>query len=150
MIKYVCIFLMAVQVQFTSTPIPTELQSPVTSCQPTELNEYDAEILVYLLPTSVMTRANGRKVGWELQSNPELNQKDFFVFYVYDLSAPDSGSPTIGYFAINKHTADVWDMSAERSVESEDLLAVQKILRRGHCVDETVLKTYASKKPETK
>jgi hypothetical protein len=97
-----------------------------------------------------MTRTNGRKVGWELQSNPGLNRKDFFVFYVYDLSAPDYASPTIGYFAINKHTAEVWDMSAEKSVQSEDLLAVQKILRRGHWVDENVLKTYTSRRPNTK
>src|SRR5580700_865019 len=103
MIKYVCIFLIAVQIQIASARIPGELQSSATSCQPTELKEYDAEILVYLLPTSVTTRTNGRKVGWELQSNPGLNQKDFFVFYLYDLSAPDYASPTIGYFAINKH-----------------------------------------------
>jgi hypothetical protein len=150
MIKYVCIFLMAVQVQFSSTPIPTESQSRAASCEPTEFTEYDAERLIYLLPASMTTRNNGRKVGWELQSNPELNEKDFFIFYVYDLSAPDSGSPTIGYFAINKHTAEVWDMSAGRSVQSEDLLAVQKILRRGHCVDESVLKTYSSRRPDTK
>jgi hypothetical protein len=39
MIKYVCIFLMAVQVQFSSTPIPTESQSRAASCEPTEFTE---------------------------------------------------------------------------------------------------------------
>jgi hypothetical protein len=122
MIKYLGIFLLAVQVQFTSTPVPAGLQSRATSCRAIELTEHDAEILVYLLPASV-TRNGGGKVDWELQPNPGLNQNYFSVFYVYDLSAPDSGSPTIGYFAINKHTAEVWNMSAEGSIQSEDLLA---------------------------
>jgi hypothetical protein len=113
------------------------------------LNEYDAEILMYLAPASVTVRNSGRKVAWELQSNAKLNQRDFYVFYLYDLSAPAESSPTIGYFSINKHTAEVWDMDGLQLVQSDDLLAVEKILRRGHCIDDAVLKSYTSKRPDT-
>jgi hypothetical protein len=147
-IKYVLVFLLLVQVTSAPRPAGKAPQSQPAPCQPSELNQYDAEILLYLLPASVTVRGNGKKVGWELQRNPVLNQKDFYVFYLYDLGAPDHGSPTIGYFAVNKHTAEVWHMDMEEFVESEDLLAVQRILRKGHCVDDTVLKTYSPRRPE--
>jgi hypothetical protein len=148
MIKYAFIFLLLTPPQLSPRQAAPNANTEPSSCLSTELNEYDAEILLYMLPASVTSRGNGRKIGWELQDGPKLNQKDFFSFYLYDVSAPANSSPTIGYFAINKHTGEVWDMSRAESVESEDLSAVQKILRRGHCVDEKILKAYASRRPD--
>ena len=147
MLKYICIFLWLIQVQPGSTPLTERQQRKTTPCQPSELSKYDAEILLCLLPASMTLRHNGRRVAWEEQTSSAKNQKDFYVFYVYDVSAPDNSSPTVGYFAINKHTAEVWDMGAVDFVQSNDLLAVQRIMRDSHCVDEKTLKTYTSLRP---
>jgi hypothetical protein len=119
-----------------------------SACRPSELTLSDAEILVYLLPESESVRKGGWDVGWELQTNPNLNQKDFFTFWVYNATRPSSGSVTIAYFAINKHTGDVWDTSVGQIVQSRDLSVIQKILRKGHCIDDSVIKTYGAQKPE--
>lgn len=140
--------LLMVQFGLVATPLVTNSQSSQRPCEPSELTVSDAEILVYLLPDSVATRDRGRKVGWELQTGVQLDQKDFFVFYVYDVTAPQDSSPTIGYFGVNKHTAEVWDMNREEFVQAKDLLAVQGILRKGHCIAEELLKTYSSKRPD--
>lgn len=147
MTKYICLLLLLTQVQSGASSKTKRRRPQPTPCHPSELSKYDAEILLYLLPASVTVRHNGRKVAWEEQTSSALNQKDFYVFYVYDLSAPDYGSPTIGYFAINKHTAEVWDMGAVDFVQSDDLLAIQRILRDSHCVDEKTLKAYSSRRP---
>ncbi len=124
--------------------------SPATaaSCRPSQLQEYEAEILIYLIPEATEARKNGEKVAWELQSSAKLNQNDFFVFYLYNAGAPESSSPTIGYFAVNKHTAEVWNMNAEEPLHSADLLSVGEIFRRGHCIDEQTVRLYSSAKPD--
>jgi hypothetical protein len=148
MIKLICILLLLAQIQ-SGTSFKTEAwRQPPTPCQPSELTKYDAEVLLYVLPASVNVRHAGGKEGWEEQTSSALNHRDFFVFYVYDLSTPDSASPTVGYFAINKHTAEVWDIGAKEFLQSEDLLAIQRILRHGHCVDDKTLKVYTSRRPE--
>jgi hypothetical protein len=124
----------------------TSRSSPSTGCQTTELAEYDAEMLLYLLPSSEAVRRAGGKVAWEIESG--TNQKDFYSFYVYDLKGSPYGSPTIGHFAVNKHTGEVWDAVTEEPVESEDLSAIERIIRKGHCIDDNVLKTYSSSKPD--
>ena len=126
------------------------LRAQAGPCQATELKEYEAEILLYLLPDSSAVRGKGNRVGWELQTNPVLNQADFYIFYLYDAHAPNYGSPTIGYFGVNKHTAEVRDMTSDEFIQSEDLLAVQKILRRGHCIDEQILKEYSPRLPDVR
>ena len=86
MTKYLFIFLLvalALQVNSDSISGAAGSQKQPLSCTATELNEYDAEILLYLLPASVTTRGKGRKVGWELQTSPQLNQEDFsFSMYM--------------------------------------------------------------------
>jgi len=116
-------------------------------CRASELTQSDAEILIYLLPQSAAVREKGNAVGWELQTNPRLNQKDFFNFYLYDVNAPDSGSPTVGYFSVNKHSAEVWDASSLVTVDSRDLREIQTILRKGHCVSGEIVKKFGDRRP---
>jgi hypothetical protein len=115
-------------------------------CQTTDLNQYDAEILLYVLPPSEAVRHAGGKVAWAIE--PATNQKDFYSFYVYDLKGSSYGSPTIGHFAVNKHTGEVWDAVTEEPVESEDLSAIERIIRKAHCIDENVLKSHPSSRPD--
>ena len=123
---------------------PTSAAAP---CSASLLAQSDAEILIYLLPQSAAAREKGNAVGWELQTNPRLNQKDFYNFYLYDLAAPTSGSPTIGYFSVNKHTAEIWDATNLEPVDSRDLREIQKILRKGHCIDDQVFKEFTDRRP---
>lgn len=102
-----------------------------------------------MLPASVAARSKGGTVRWELQTSPQLNQANFFVFYVYDVGAASSSSPTIGYFAVNKHTAEVWDMGVAGYVKNPDLLGVQQILRKGHCIADMEIKRYTSERPDS-
>lgn len=126
MTKYVCILVLLAQVESASIHTAARQQSKQTPCQSTELTKYDAEILLCLLPASMALRHKGRSVAWEEQTSSAMNRKDFYVFYVYDASASVNSSPTVGYFAINKHTAEVWNIGAVDFVQSDDLLAVQR------------------------
>ena len=54
-------------------------------------------------------------VGWELQTSPKLNQRDFYTYWVVNSKRPNvEGSVTVGYFSVNKHTAEVWDDNNEK------------------------------------
>lgn len=117
------------------------------ACRASALEMHEAEILIYFLPVAQSTRKAGWQIGWELQTNPKFNQKDFFVFYVYNSTRPSNGSLTIGYFAVDKHTAEVLDTNADGAVNSDDLGGIQRILRKAHCIDESVIKAYSSAKP---
>jgi hypothetical protein len=116
-------------------------------CRASELTPSDAEILIYLLPQSAAVRGKGKVVGWELQTNPRLNQKDFYNFYLYDLAAQADGSPTVGYFSVNKHTAEIWDADNAAPVDSRDLREIQKILRKGHCIGDQIVKEFSDRRP---
>jgi hypothetical protein len=64
MIRRALMFLLlsvALQVDSDSISAAVGSQKQSLSCSSTELNEYDAEILLYMLPASLSTRASGRK-----------------------------------------------------------------------------------------
>lgn len=110
----------------------------------------EAEILIYIMPDSQEVRKQGWDVGWELQTSPELNQEDFFVFWVVNAKRPNvQGSVTIGYYGINKHTADIWEDNFQRFVSGKELEGVQNILRRAHHIDQTIIEKYRSRRPFT-
>lgn len=91
-------------------------------------------------------RRRGRAVSWELEDSDKLNQKDFFNFWV--LGPPNPyGSSTIGYFGVNKHTAEVWDTPLFRRVDDSELKGVQDILRRAHGVDAQTIEKYHEVRP---
>lgn len=51
---------------------------------------------------------------------------------------------TVGYYAINKHTAEVWDMDEDRQLSGKHLLDVQKLVRESHYIDEVTIKKYSA------
>lgn len=108
----------------------------------------EAEILIYLLPYAQEIRRQGMDIGWELQTSTTLNQRDFYVFWVVNSKRPKvDGSVTVGYFAINKHTADVWDEGLEEFVVAIDLGGVQSILRKHHHITPETLDKFRSARP---
>ena len=87
-------------------------------------------------------------VGWELQSSPKLNQQDFYTFWVVNSKRPNhEGSVTIGYFSVNRHTANIWDDDNEQLVSTSELEGVEKILRRARHIDEKTVAKFGSIRP---
>ncbi len=112
----------------------------------TTLSATEAEVLVYVSPAGEQVRARGTDVAMDVQTSHELNQEDYFYFWVYDTQPNPNGSATIGYYAVNKYTADVWDVSVdERQLASPVLDGVQRILRRAHNIDDATLAEYGNR-----
>ena len=123
-------------------------QSGKLAASAEQIAPYEAEILLCLLPQAQELRKRGMDVGWELQTSPELNQRDFYTYWVFNSKRRNvEGSVTIGYFSVNKHTADVWDNGKEKVVDADDLEGVEKILRRAHQIDEETLHKFSSLRP---
>jgi len=109
---------------------------------------YEAEVLIYLLPEAHEVRSQGMDVGWEQQQSPSLNLDDFFVFWVVNAKRKDvHGSVTIGFFSVNKHTADIWDNDLGDFVATPELQGVQRILREAHHIDEAIMEKFRSRRP---
>jgi hypothetical protein len=81
-----------------------------SAAENTRLSAAEARILIYISPAGDALRANGSDIGLEQQTGAQLNQADYYYFWVYNAKRQQpGGSVTIGYYAVNKHTADVWD-----------------------------------------
>jgi hypothetical protein len=107
----------------------------------------DAKVLLYVSPIAEEVRVEGWDVALELQTSPELNQSDYYYFWAYNSEHKSNGSVTVGYFAINKHTAEVWDIDKHKRLSSKLLQGVQKLIRHDrHITDETVSQ-YAVSRP---
>lgn len=128
---------------FRLTAQPARLTASAEQIAP-----YEAEILVYLLPQAQELRKQGMEVGWELQTSSKLDQRDFYTYWVFNLKRQNvEGSVTIGYFSVNKHTAEVWDNGNEKVVDAKDLEGVEKILRRAHQINKETFDKFSSLRP---
>jgi hypothetical protein len=122
-----------------------------SSTGPELLTLHDAEVLIYLLPAAHSNRAAGRDINWERELAAELNQADFFYFWVTGTNPPPGvGSVTVGHFAVSKHTGEIWSTVPEEHVESAELRGVQEILRRAHGIDSSTVAKYRGGKPWSK
>lgn len=125
-------------------------QSAKLATSAEQIAPYEAEILIYLLPQAQELRKQGMDVGWELQTSPKLNQRDFYTYWVVNSKRPNvEGSVTVGYFSVNKHTAEVWDDNNEKVKvpDAGELEGVERILRRAHHIDEETLHKFSSLRP---
>jgi hypothetical protein len=103
----------------------------------------EAKILVYVTPVGDRARRDGLDIALELQTSAQLNQADYYYFWVYNAKREQSsGSVTIGYFAVNKHTAEVWDTDTKKQISSDLVVGVQKIVRDFHHIDEPKIEKY--------
>ena len=109
------------------------------------LSETDAKILVYVSPVGERLRASGSDIAMEQQTSAQLNQADYYYFWVYDAKRQSNGSVTIGYYAVNKYTGDVWDTVEKRKLSGEVLLGVQKIVQQSHHIDEDTMRHHRNK-----
>ncbi len=125
----------------------TRRPSMSLSPQATVLQLYEAEILVYLLPQAHEIRKEGFDVVWTLEDDSKTNQRDFYTFWVISTRKQVEGSRTIGYFSVNKHTADIVD-PLQNIITSPELEGIQRILRKAHGVDEATLQEFRSRRPD--
>ena len=142
MINAACVLLLSTSLAAHSYP---ERAFSVSTRTPSTIAVHEAEILVYLLPASFVVRAQGMEVGWEFLDHESYNHEDYFVFWVMNATRKHVGSVLIGFFAINKHTADVWDIEIREMVEGKELAFVQSILRRAHNIDEETINTFRAR-----
>src|SRR5258708_35704413 len=67
----------------------------------------EAKGLINLLPAIKELRAKGVVVKWDVQTGATMNDKDYYFFWIYNVTAQrqrDIGSISVGIFAVNKHT----------------------------------------------
>lgn len=107
----------------------------------------EASLLVYLVPHAERIRDAGMDGGLELQTNPKLNQREFYYFWLYNRTLEGPGSLTVGYYAVNKHSATVWDLDEERVVSNARIAGAQRIVLRGHGIGEEEVRQYSDRKP---
>lgn len=107
----------------------------------------DAEILIYLLPQARDVRNQGGEISWKLESGVSQNTRDFYNFWVVGPLKPGEASNTIGYFSVNKQTAEIWNAVLGKRISDEEVQGVQKILREGHHIDAQTLNRYRNVKP---
>jgi|SRR2546430_1061095 len=116
----------------------------------TGISETEAAILVYVSPVGDRLRAGGSDVALEPQTSAQYNQADYFYFWVYEAGRQQAtgavpragGSVTIGYYAVNKRTGDVWDTVEKKQLSGGLLLGVQKIIRQSHHIAEDTIERY--------
>jgi hypothetical protein len=116
----------------------------------------EAKSLINLLPAVEEIRAKGIDVKWDLQSVPDMNNQDYYFFWIYSVTAQkerDTGSISVGNYAVNKYTADVrsWQVSPDVYfgddgvlVNANGLESVQGQLRKKHGVTTATIQEYRS------
>jgi hypothetical protein len=116
------------------------------SDRPTILTVTEARILIYISPVAQIERQRGFDVGMERQNSRKLDQADYYYFWVYNAKREKpSGSVTIGYYAVNKHTGQVWDTDNKKEISSKLMRGVQAIIRRSHHADKATMERYGGK-----
>lgn len=104
--------------------------------------------MIYVMPDAQAERKSGKDITWTLLMNPEYDLKNFYYFWVVGSRERDyPRSNTVGYFAVNKKTGDVWEVVNMEHITSPQLAGVQKIIRKHHDISEAVLKKDASLRP---
>jgi len=105
----------------------------------------EAAILVYLVPIARELRSNGSDIDWEWETRfnlPGINWRDYYFYFIYKGPRKAKGSVPIGRFAVNQHTADVWDLDSRKLVQSREIGDVQTALRREHYISTWWIEQY--------
>ncbi len=95
----------------------------------------EAEDLLKLLPVVRELRAKGMVLKWDVQDVPDMNNRDYYFFWIYNVTAQKASNTddiSVGDFAVNKHTADVrvWQVSQDVSYGDDGVLVTSNELER--------------------
>jgi hypothetical protein len=121
--------------------------------QPDTISLNEAEILIYLMPRADEVRSRGCDVSWEVEESSSDNQVDYYTFWVVHTGESTrcrTWATTVSYFAVNRHTADVRDVSLDDYPlqHSQRLERVQQAMRRVHAIDKETIQKYRYASPE--
>jgi hypothetical protein len=109
------------------------------------LSATDARILLYLVPAAKDVRRTGLDVFFEQATSDSFNQTDYYVFQVFSTRSCEACSANVGFFAVNKHTADVREFDAEERyplVRNRELTGIQRIIGDAYHITPEVVKRY--------
>ena len=113
--------------------------------KPKPLSTRDAEWLLHSVPAAVELQQQGFNLGRELQTSSAFNQRDWFIFWAYNATRKCDGcSVTVGHFAVNRHTGEVFDMDLNSFVATPQLAAAQKMLRDKRRITQEVIRKHQS------
>ena len=105
-------------------------------CSPSILTNREAQALALGVPVALEAGSPGLVDAEEW--TPAGGRGDLFFFYM--LLARSRELPVIGYYAVNKRTADVVDFVLQREVYSQELANLQRQLRKRHCITSEVIR----------
>ena len=103
----------------------------------------EAKILVTLTDVAQHTMADGWPIEWHVRENP-----DWFFFSAYNAGRVNpGGSVTLGHFALNRHTATLWETVSGTLLSSPAMGVVQRILREDRVITPDDVERWSSQKP---
>ncbi|MEJ2079534.1 MAG: hypothetical protein P8020_19370 [Acidobacteriota bacterium] len=103
----------------------------------------EAKILVTLTDVAQQTMAHGWPIEWHATKSP-----DWFFFSAYNVGRTNpGGSVTLGHFAVNRHTATVWEAVSGTLVSSPAMGVVQRILREDRGITPDDIEKWSSRRP---
>src|SRR5881409_4352288 len=92
---------------FSPTLLIADPSQPAVPAQ--VLTRAEAEILIYLVPAAHDIRKGPGDVSWD-DEGEACNTEVYYCFWVLNATPGVEWPLTVGHFAVNKYTADVWDM----------------------------------------
>jgi hypothetical protein len=108
---------------------------------PTLVTLEEARQLVRAIP-DVAAQLHGTS-GLTLDPPPATPECAFFMFRAWHDTGPDHGSNLVGWYTVNKRTADVWDGNGQSTLVTDPHVAkLQKTIRGRHNIDDAVIKKY--------
>jgi hypothetical protein len=109
------------------------------SCTATPLSQRDAQLLLRAIPDALGARAIGGKISLvEWAPRTRYRTESFFFYEILSTKSTETtplDNGVLGYFGVNKLTGEVVQLSSqEPSVQGKELGALQRRLRRNHCI----------------
>ncbi len=130
----------------TALMIPRLTRSAAVAQNAMQISETDAKILLYVSPVADTVRAGGGDVVMEL-SPPSKELGNAFLYYRMGDYKSKSPSNLVGFFAVNKYTAQVWDTDGHVEVSDAVLRGIQAIIRKANHIDARAMAQYGRLKP---
>ena len=101
----------------------------------------EAKQLVRAIP-NVAAEMHGSS-GLALDPPPASAECGFFMFRAWHDTGPEHASTLVGWYTVNKRTADVWDGNGESKLIDEPHVAkLQTTIRARHKIDDAVIAKY--------
>lgn len=117
------------------------------ACTPSELSRSEAEKVLSSIPAALTAKHAGGTLSYvRWDPGRDFRSGQFYFFQLLSSSTSDSplDNGMIGYFGVNKATAEVVELNSDKPhVQGTELQRVQKALRTKHCVTQELVRANA-------